>query len=85
MDHRLTDILQSLLSNIDVLNDALYRMGRSEQFAPTTKHFQLVEEIRGRCTCCMQTLSTIERSMFKAKQGADTLKGADILSISVSD
>ncbi len=63
MDQRLQEVLESLLRNLEVLNEEVMRLGRTEQFKPTPLCFQLIERIRGSCTCSLQNVRTIERRM----------------------
>lgn len=69
MDQRLIHIIESLLLNVDTLNREIARQARSEQFTATSQCAQLVERIRGACTCTLQNLQTIERR-FALQKGA---------------
>lgn len=63
VDRRLEQVIESLLRNIEVLNDEVTRLGRSEQFTPSPRSFQLIERIRGSCMCSLQNLRSIERAL----------------------
>jgi|GEM_PF-3938728 len=63
MDNRLTEILEALLLNVEVLNREIERLSRTEQFSPTPQSRQLIEKIRGSCTNSLQNLHTAELGM----------------------
>ncbi len=78
MDPKLETILESLLSNIDVLNIEIDRMGRSGQFSPNKHALQLIERIRDSCTASLQNLRTVERGIYRY-QAANESPPADLL------
>lgn len=68
MDHRLQQVLESLLLNLSVLNEEVARMARSDQFSASSRCFYLIEDIRDQCTGSLQNISTVERQLYKRRQ-----------------
>ncbi len=79
MDVRIQGILESLLANVDVLNSELLRLGKTEQFSPTAQSFQLIEQIRGICTCTLQNLRTVERGVWLRSQAQEKNNEGEII------
>jgi len=60
MDSRLSEVLEALVSNVEVLNDEVERLGKCDHFAANDKTLQIIERIRGCCTNSLQNLRTAE-------------------------
>lgn len=75
MDKRMDDILDSLLRNIETLDDTLMRMHRSELLYPTESSFGLIEHIREACISTLQVAQSMERKL----QGATFIIPADVM------
>lgn len=63
MDHRLRDILKSLVVNIEVLDEELVRFARSELFVPDGECLGLIEHIRDACMATLQNVQSVERKI----------------------
>lgn len=63
MDQRLADVLKYLKLTVDTLAKEILRFSRSDQFSDSVECLQLIESIRDSCTCCLQTLNSVERQL----------------------
>lgn len=63
MNPKLETILEALMINAEVLNGELFRLSRTDQFKPTPRGFQMVEQLRERYLCGLQNLQTVERRL----------------------
>lgn len=60
MDHKLENILASLIKNIKTLDDILLTMSRSELIIDSYKCFGLINEIREVCMSTLHNILSIE-------------------------
>ena len=63
MDHRIEDIFESLLVNIETLDNTLMSVSRSEILAGDEKCLGLIENIREACISTLQSVQSIERKL----------------------
>jgi hypothetical protein len=73
MDQRLLKILESLLLNIQTLNDEVLRMAMNEQFLPESENFRLLEKIRCSHVYGLKNIQTIEKSLFDSQQDGSVI------------
>ena len=67
MDQRLQQILESMLHNIETLNEEVSRLNRSEQFTPASPCFHLIDRVRSACLHSLQNMRTIEDLLRKKR------------------
>ncbi len=63
MDARLQDILKSLATMVNVLDEELMRMERNEQFQPNEQCLRLLLKVEGSCLSTLETVESLRKKL----------------------
>ncbi|MFW0777299.1 MAG: hypothetical protein ACN2B6_06235 [Rickettsiales bacterium] len=63
MDHRIEDILVSLIANVETLDDTLLSLCRSDLLSEGEKCQALVDNTREACISTLHTIMSVERKI----------------------
>ncbi len=65
MNHKLIEILEAILRNVDALNAELMRMYRTEQFEPHPECYELIAHIRNSCSGSLYNAEMLDKLLKK--------------------